>query len=108
MLEGPAPSLMVRAKFWKEPEPEDGRVETITGGPEVDTVQVPVVVQGLNCEPLSPANPKILLAPLKPAVKPSGKLTVSVLPLMETEAAEAIRVQWLVVRVTEEPGASWQ
>ena len=103
MLEGPLPSVTVRAKFWKEPEPEAGRVETTTGGPEAGTVQVPVVTQPLYWTALSWAKPKVLLPPLKAKAKLSGKLRVRVLPLVETEAPAALSVHRLLETVAEAP-----
>src|ERR1700674_5688100 len=104
MLEGPLPSATVTAKVWEEPVPEAGRVATTAGGPEAGTVQVPVVVQGLNWELLSPARPKVLLAPLKVKAKLSGKLRVRLLPLVETEAPAKLRVHWLLAREPDVPG----
>ena len=105
MLEGPLPSATVRAKVCAEPEPEAGVAETTAGAPELGTVQVPVVVQGLdNPAPLSRAKPKVLLAPLKAKAKLSGKLMVRVLPLVETEAPAALRVHWLLEREPDVPG----
>src|ERR1700682_6311863 len=104
MLEGPLPSDTVRAKFWKEPEPEAGSVETTTGGPEAGTVQVPVVIQGLDWLALSWAKPKVFLTPLKAKAKLSGKLRVRVLPLVETEATEALSVHWLLETEPDVPG----
>ena len=103
MLEGPPPSVTVRAKFWKEPEPEAGRVETTAGGPKA-TVQVPVVVQGLYWPALSCAMPKVFLPPLKAAAKLSGKLRVRLLPLVENEAPAALSVHWLLEREPDVPG----
>src|ERR1700738_1345061 len=104
MLEEPTPSATVRAKVWEEPAPETGRTETTVGGPEAGTVQVPVVVQPLNWLALSWAKPKVLLAPLKPNAKLSGRLRVRVLPLVETEAPAALRVHWLLERELAVPG----
>ena len=84
--------------------PEAGEVATTEGGPEAGTVQVPVVVQGLKTEPLSPARTNVFLAPLKVKAKLSGKLRVSVLPLVETEAPAALRAHWLLESVPDVPG----
>src|ERR1700732_4649460 len=103
MLEGPPPSATVVEKVWKEPEPEAGRVETTAGGSEA-TVQVPVVVQGLYWPALSWAMPKVFLPPLKAMAKLSGKLRVRLLPLVENEAPEALRVHWLLETEPAAPG----
>src|ERR1700682_1747211 len=103
-LVGPPPSATVRAKFWEEPEPEAGSVETTAGGPEAGTVQVPVVVQGLDWVALSWAKPKVFLTPLNPKAKLSGKFSVRVLPLVETEATEALSVHWLLETEPDVPG----
>src|ERR1700682_1447008 len=104
MLEGPPPSVTVRAKLWKEPEPEAGRVETTAGSPEAGSFQVPVVVQELYWAALSWASPNVFLVPLKAKAKLSGKLTVRLLPLVENEAPAALRVHWLLESVPEVPG----
>ena len=104
MLEGPLPSVTVRAKFWKEPEPEAGRVEITAGGPEAGTVQAPVVVQALYRAALSWAKPKVFLEPLKAKAKLRGKLRVRLSPLVENEAAAALRVHWLLESVPDVPG----
>ena len=103
MLEGPLPLVTVKAKVCDEPEPEAGRVETTAGGPEAGTVQVPVVVQGLYTELLSWSMAKVFLAPLK-ALKLRGKLSVSVVPLVETEALAAVSVHCALEREVAVPG----
>jgi hypothetical protein len=67
------------------------------------TVQVPVVVQALNTAALSWAKPKVFLAPLK-ALKLRGKLTVRVVPLVETEALAALRVHCVLATEVAVPG----
>src|SRR6202049_3816164 len=103
MAEGPLASLTVRAKFWKEPEPEAGTVETTVGGAKA-TVQVPVVVQGLYWLALSWAMPKVFLPPWKARAKVIGKLRVRLLPLVENEAPVALRVHWLLETEPDVPG----
>lgn len=70
------------------------------------TVQVPVVVQALYWELLSRASPKVFLAPLKALKKLRGKLTVSVVPLVETEALAALRVHRVLETEVAVPGVS--
>jgi len=53
MLAAPAPSTTVRVKVCAEPEPEAGPVETTAGGPELGTVQEPVVIQPVPVKALS-------------------------------------------------------
>src|ERR1700682_1922509 len=104
MVEGPPPSVTVRPKVWKKPEPEAGSVETTAGGPEAGTVQVPVVVQALDWLAMSWAKPKVFLTPLNPKAKLSGKLTVRLLPLVENEAPAALSVHWLLDTEPDVPG----
>jgi len=53
MLAAPAPSATVRVKVCEKPEPEAGSAERTAGGPELGTVQEPVVIQPVPLKALS-------------------------------------------------------